>query len=118
MTIIEKPWGFEEIFAQTDKYVGKILVIKKGCSLSLQHHEVKDETIRLLSGHLALRVGKTVEEALQMMPVILEIGDAYHIPPKLIHRMIALEDCEVLEVSTPELDDVVRHQDIYGRVVK
>lgn len=116
--IVAKPWGHEDRFAITDKYVGKILVIKQGHSLSLQHHEKKDETIRLLSGQLALRIGWTVEEALQMMPVILEVGDSYHIPPGLIHRMIALENCEVLEVSTPELDDVIRHQDLYGRIEK
>lgn len=115
MRIVEKPWGKEEIWAETDKYVGKILFIKKGYSLSLQHHEVKEETIRILSGQMALRVGKTVEEALHQMPVIMNPNDVYHITPGTVHRMIALEDVQVLEVSTTELDDVVRHQDDYGR---
>lgn len=115
MEIVNKPWGFETHWAKTDKYVGKILTIKKGQSLSLQHHEIKEETIMVLSGQMALRVGKTVQEALTSSPHILNPKEVFHIPPKLIHRMIALEDTEVLEVSTPELDDVVRHQDNYGR---
>lgn len=114
--IIEKPWGHEEIWAKTDKYVGKILFIKKGYKLSLQHHEVKDETIRVLTGRMALKFGPDPEYAMKEMPLIMMAGDSRHIPPGIVHRMIALEDTYVLEVSTPEIDDVVRHQDDYGRV--
>ncbi len=114
--IIQKPWGYEEIWSHTSKYVGKILYINKGHQLSLQHHRKKEETIRVLSGLMHLRVGKTLEEALKNELILMEPGSIYHIPPGLIHRMIALEDVQVLEVSTPELDDVVRHDDSYGRI--
>lgn len=116
MTKVDKPWGSELWWAQTDKYVGKILYIKKGYSLSLQHHEIKDETIMMLSGRMLLRIGSTLEEAFDCVPIEMVRGDVYHITPGTIHKMIALEDVEVLEVSTPEVDDVVRHQDDYGRV--
>lgn len=116
MKRVEKPWGEEIIWAITDKYVGKIIKIKKGHNLSLQHHEIKEETIMVLSGMMALRIGATPEEALAKMPLIMKADDVYHITPKTIHRMIALEDVVLIEVSTPELDDVVRHRDDYGRV--
>ena len=111
---IEKPWGYELIWAHTDRYVGKILHINKGESLSYQYHQVKDESIHLLSGDMELAVeGAEGKKSLRFSP-----GDCFHITPRMKHRMIALEDCDVLEVSTPELDDVVRLADRYGRVKK
>ncbi|NOZ94054.1 MAG: cupin domain-containing protein [Acidobacteria bacterium] len=109
---VDKPWGFEEIFAFSERYVGKILFIRANEALSLQYHERKDETIRIESGEMDLIVGSGVGklERLRMGP-----GDAYHITPGTIHRMIAVSDCTLFEVSTPELDDVVRLEDRYGR---
>jgi mannose-6-phosphate isomerase len=109
--VVEKPWGYELIWAHTARYVGKILHINKGESLSYQYHRVKDETVRLLGGSLELEVeleGKRTK-------LSLNPGDCLHIVPGMKHRMIALEECDVLEVSTPELDDVVRLEDRYGR---
>jgi quercetin dioxygenase-like cupin family protein len=109
---VDKPWGYELIWAHTPRYVGKILHINKGHRLSYQYHNVKDETIRLLSGTLEVRTeidGKN-------MVLNLRPGDCLHIVPLMRHRMIAVEDCDVLEVSTPELDDVVRLEDDYERV--
>jgi len=91
--------------------VGKVLHINKGESLSYQYHRVKDETVRLLSGSLDLEV----ELEGQRTKLSLNPGDCLHIVPGMKHRMIALEECDVLEVSTPELDDVVRLEDRYGR---
>jgi len=110
--VVEKPWGHELIWAKTDRYVGKILHIKAGEALSLQYHRVKDETIMLLSGRMQLVFFADGEE-----PRSRELGprEPFHITPELRHRMIALEDTDVLEVSTPELDDVVRLEDRYGR---
>jgi len=109
---IAKPWGYELIWARTDRYVGKILHINKGESLSLQYHEVKDETLCLLSGALQLEVGDSegTMESLRLTP-----GESIHLPPGRRHQLIALEDSDVLEASTPELDDVVRLADRYGR---
>jgi len=108
---VEKPWGYELIWAHTERYVGKLLHINKGESLSYQFHNVKDETIRLLTGVLALEIEKNGQhQKLRLAP-----GENFHILPLMKHRMIALEDCDVLEVSTPELDDVVRLEDRYGR---
>jgi mannose-6-phosphate isomerase-like protein (cupin superfamily) len=108
---VNKPWGYELIWAQTDRYVGKILHISKGESLSYQFHRVKDETIRLLSGALEMDLEINGQrEQVRLLP-----GDCLHIVPGMKHRMSALEDCAVLEVSTPELDDVVRLEDRYGR---
>jgi mannose-6-phosphate isomerase len=89
---VPKPWGHETIWALTDRYCGKILHIKAGEALSVQYHNVKDETVHLLSGHLR-----------------------YRITPGTVHQMEAVTDCDVLEVSTPDLDDVVRLSDKYGR---
>ncbi len=108
---VEKPWGGETIFAWTDRYVGKILHVKAGHSLSLQYHRVKDETIYLAAGRMDLEV----EEAGQMRRVGMVCGDFYRIRPEVKHRMHARDDCTVFEVSTPELDDVVRLVDSYGR---
>lgn len=109
---VEKPWGHEEIFAETERYVGKLLVIKAGESLSLQYHEVKEETLRMLEGSIAFFSGPDVEHIERFD---LHEGDVFHVPPGCVHRMEAITDCTMLEVSTPELDDVVRLNDRYGR---
>jgi mannose-6-phosphate isomerase-like protein (cupin superfamily) len=114
---IEKPWGFERIWADTEKYVGKVIFIKKGERLSLQHHKVKDETIMIISGTLSVTYGVNPEDALESDPIVLDEGDSLHIPPGTVHRFNAiLDDVYLVEVSTTELEDVVRHQDDYGRV--
>ena len=110
---VEKPWGYELIWARTDRYVGKILHIEAGESLSLQYHERKDETIHVLRGELIFRVGG---EDGDLRPVELREGMSFRIRPGVRHRMEAVTDCDLLEVSTPELDDVVRLEDRYGRV--
>jgi mannose-6-phosphate isomerase-like protein (cupin superfamily) len=108
---VSKPWGHETIWAHTETYVGKILHIRAGQALSVQYHNVKDETVYLLSGELIYRVwdGDTPRN------VDLKIGDAFRITPKTVHQMEAVTDCDILEVSTPHLDDVVRLKDRYGR---
>jgi mannose-6-phosphate isomerase-like protein (cupin superfamily) len=108
---VPKPWGYELIFAHTDRYVGKILHINKGESLSLQYHEMKDETLFVVSGELRL----TLEWNGERRERPLRAGEAFHIPPRLIHRMEAVVDTDVAEVSTTELDDVIRLEDRYGR---
>ena len=108
---VEKPWGHELIWAHTDAYVGKILHIKAGERLSLQLHNVKDETIHLLSGRMRFEV----EENGAMTARTLLPGESYRIRPGTRHRMAAVETCDVLEASTPHLDDVVRLEDAYGR---
>ena len=110
---IEKPWGHEEIWAQTEQYVSKILHIRKGERLSLQHHIHKEENIRILKGNLMLTIGLTLET---LQRKILHVGDTEHIPAGTIHRMEAIESCEIIEVSTTELEDIVRHEDDYGRI--
>lgn len=110
---VEKPWGHELIWARTKDYVGKILHINKGHRLSLQYHEIKEETIIVGSGRMMLQIENAQG---QMEDVELVAGEAHHIPVGKKHRMIALEDCDVYEVSTPHLDDVVRIEDGYGRV--
>jgi mannose-6-phosphate isomerase len=110
---VEKPWGYELIYAATDRYSGKVLFIKAGEQLSLQFHKEKDETIYVHSGRLALEMGEPGK------PVDTEVvgpGRAFHLAPGTVHRMRALEDTYVLEVSTPELDDVIRLEDKYGRI--
>ena len=111
---VEKPWGYELIWARTDRYVGKVLHVKKGESLSYQYHKIKDETIYLLSGLLDLQIGDEQGDATHRM----NPGDCYRITSGTRHRMTAVEDCDVLEASTPELDDVVRLEDRYGRAPK
>ena len=108
---VPKPWGHETIWAQSDRYVGKILHINAGQELSVQYHNKKDETVHLLSGEISYRV-KT-NELLEDMR--LRVGESFRITPGTVHQMVALTDCDVLEVSTPELDDVVRLSDKYGR---
>lgn len=111
ITTVPKPWGHETIWARTDRYVGKILHIKAGQSLSVQYHNRKDETVYLLSGELVYRVQRG--DALEDMHLVQ--GESFHITPGTIHQMEAVTDCDVLEVSTPELDDIVRLSDRYGR---
>jgi len=108
---VEKPWGYELIWARTDRYVGKLLHIRQGHRLSLQYHTRKDETIYVQAGRLRL----VVDEGRGLREIEMNPGDGFHIPPLMKHRMIAATDCDVLEVSTPELDDVVRLEDAYGR---
>jgi mannose-6-phosphate isomerase-like protein (cupin superfamily) len=109
---VDKPWGHELIWAQTDRYVGKILVIEAGRRLSLQRHEVKDEWILIQAGRLRLTLegedGVVRDEELGP-------GDHRHVATGRIHRYEAIERCELIEVSTPELDDVVRLEDDFGR---
>ena len=109
---VEKPWGHELIWADSDKYVGKILHIRAGESLSLQLHERKQETIHVLSGEMEYLVGPSVD---QLERLVLKAGDGYRNVPGTVHRMIAITDCDILEASTPHLDDVVRFEDRYGR---
>jgi mannose-6-phosphate isomerase len=147
ITTVPKPWGHETIWAQTDRYVGKIIHIRAGHALSVQYHRRKDETVYLLSGELKYWVategrGQRAEGAgdvrtptpgphrtagtgevptasrspiPEMTDVRLRVGDAFRITPGTIHYMEAVTDCDILEVSTPELDDVVRLKDRYGR---
>lgn len=109
---IEKPWGYELVYAETEKYAGKILVVLKGHQLSLQYHKVKDETMYMHRGvaEVEIRPPQGTSRVMRM-----SAGEALRITPGSIHRLTALEDCEILEVSTPELDDVVRLEDRYGR---
>ncbi len=110
---VEKPWGYELIWAHTDRYVGKVLHITAGHALSVQYHERKDETVHLLTGEMRYWVQLPGESALRDQH--LRAGDSFRITPGTIHYMEAITDCDVLEASTPELDDVVRLQDRYGR---
>jgi quercetin dioxygenase-like cupin family protein len=109
---VEKPWGYEIIWAKTDRYVGKILHIEPGHVLSLQYHNKKDESIYVLSGEIILRLqeGETLNERR------MRKGDAFHVTPKQVHQFEAVVAADLLEASTPEIDDVVRLKDRYGRV--
>ena len=115
MRIVDKPWGHEEIWAETTSYVGKVLVINPGQRLSRQYHNFKEETFRVLSGTLILEIGP--KETLRTF--ILSPGDCHHCPPGTIHRMICSDEdkepVKVLEVSTNHLDDVIRLEDDYKR---
>lgn len=109
---VDKPWGYELIVAETDRYVGKILHIDAGQALSLQYHERKDETFHVARGEIDL----TVEENGELVVRKLRVGESYHVVPPTRHRMVAGADgCDLFEVSTPELADVVRLEDRYGR---
>lgn len=112
ITRIPKPWGYELIWGKTDRYVGKVLHVNMGQSLSLQYHEMKDETLYVIRGKVRL----SLQHGDEKRTVILEVGQAFHIPPRLIHRIEALEEADIIEASTSELDDVVRLEDRYGRV--
>ena len=110
---VEKPWGWELVWAETEAYVGKLLFVRAGESLSLQYHEVKDESWLVREGRARLELGEVDGERLETVEI--STGDALHYPPKTLHRVTALEDTLILEVSTPHLDDVVRVEDRYGR---
>ena len=110
---ISKPWGSELWFAHTDKYAGKILRVRAGSRLSVQYHQAKDETSLVLKGRVIVSQGPSADRLVERE---LGPGDSWHNPPLLVHTLEALEDAEILEVSTPELDDVVRLEDRYGRV--
>ena len=111
VVIVKKPWGHEVIWAHTDRYVGKVLHINAGHELSVQYHNRKDETVYLLSGEMIYRV----QQGDELRDVQLKQGQSYRITPGTIHQMVAVTDCDVLEASTPDLDDVVRLTDKYGR---
>ena len=111
---VDKPWGYELIWAHTERYVGKILHIERGEALSLQYHEVKDETLYVLSGALRLELAGADDGPYRVLD--LGPGQAIHFAPGTRHRLTAVEACDILEASTSELDDVVRIADRYGRV--
>lgn len=108
---VDKPWGYEIIWAETAHYVGKILHIDQGHKLSRQYHLIKEETFMVQSGEMNLEVGTDNN----MMILNMKTGATFHCPPGTIHRMVAITDVDVIEVSTPQLDDVVRLEDDYGR---
>ena len=111
MRRVEKPWGYELVWAETPRYVGKVLHIAAGQRLSRQYHRLKDETFLVQTGEMDLEIGADVErQTLRMRP-----GESFHCVPGTVHRMVAVTDVDVIEVSTPELDDVVRLEDAYGR---
>ncbi len=114
VTRVEKPWGYELHWAKTERYVGKIIHVNAGHALSLQYHNVKDETIYLYAGRLLFEI----QESGQLVGREMEPGESVHITPKTVPRMTALEDSDIFEVSTPELHDVVRLEDRYGRTDK
>lgn len=111
---VDKPWGYELIWARTENYVGKVLHVRRGHKLSLQYHRKKEETMLLYSGHAVLVFEN---DAGDLEEIVLAPGQAHHIPVGRKHRLVAMDDCDVFEVSTPELDDVVRVEDSYGREV-
>jgi mannose-6-phosphate isomerase len=110
---VEKPWGWELIWADTDLYVGKVLFVKAGESLSLQFHNQKDESWYVQSGRARLELGEAGAGILNEEVIVA--GACFHYRPGTVHRVTALEDTTILEVSTPHLDDVVRLEDAYGR---
>ena len=112
-TRVDKPWGYEIRWAITDRYLGKILHVNKGEALSLQYHERKDETILVMKGEVDFEVGPD-ERSLERRR--LHEGDVIHLAPGTRHRVTAVADSDLFEVSTPEIDDVVRLEDRYGRV--
>jgi len=109
----EKPWGYELLFAHTSKYVGKVLFIRKGHRLSLQYHEIKDETMYVHQGKVRIDVEGSDGKLIQFVG---EPGYCVRMPPGTKHRLEAIEDTTLFEVSTPELEDVVRVEDDYGRI--
>ncbi len=110
---VEKPWGHELIWALTDEYCGKLLFVAAGHALSLQFHREKDEAWLVQSGRVRLELGRVGEGALN--EEVVTAGAAFHFRPGTVHRVTALEDTTILEVSTPQLHDVVRLEDAYGR---
>jgi mannose-6-phosphate isomerase-like protein (cupin superfamily) len=108
---VDKPWGYELRFIRTDRYAGKVLFIRAGSQLSLQYHERKDEAFLVHEGRLELVLGRDAGQRVET----LGPGEGWHIVPGTVHRFRALTDCLLYEVSTPELEDVVRLEDDYGR---
>jgi len=108
---VDKPWGYELWWARTERYVGKILHVTAGHALSLQYHNVKEETIYVYSGRLLFEI----QDGERLVGRDMLPGDRIHVTPGRVHRMTALEDCDLFEVSTPEVEDVVRLEDRYGR---
>ena len=111
-TLVEKPWGYEVRWAITDRYVGKILHVRKGEALSLQYHERKDECLLIVRGTVDVELG--VDDG-QLKTHRMREGDSVHLPPMTRHRITAVQDTDIYEVSTPEIEDVVRLEDRYGR---
>ena len=109
----DKPWGHELIWAETEQYVGKVLFVKAGESLSLQFHRVKDESWLVQAGRAKLELGSAGQALLD--EEVIAAGATFRFRPGTVHRVTALEDTTIIEVSTPELDDVVRLEDRYGR---
>jgi quercetin dioxygenase-like cupin family protein len=108
---VDKPWGYELLWAKTDRYAGKIIHVNAGHALSLQYHNQKTETVYLATGRLLYEL----KEGERLVGRELSPGDRVHVPAGTVHRMTAIEDSDIFEVSTPELDDVVRLEDRYGR---
>ena len=115
VTRVDKPWGYELHWAKTEKYVGKLIHVNAGHALSLQYHNQKDETIFLWSGRMLFEIAESAGEGKPLLKREMKVGESVHITPKTVHRMTALDDCDIFEVSTPELHDVVRLEDRYGR---
>lgn len=111
VTRVDKPWGYELHWAKTDRYVGKLIHVNAGHALSLQYHNLKDETIYLQSGRMLFEI----QEGDALVGREMSPGQCVHVTPKTVHRMTAISDCDIFEVSTPELHDVVRLEDRYGR---
>jgi mannose-6-phosphate isomerase len=110
---VEKPWGYELIWAETDQYVGKLLFVTAGHALSLQYHEIKDESWYVQSGTARLELGTVGDDRLEELEI--GPGDVFRYTPGTVHRVTAVTDFTIFEVSTPHLDDVVRVEDRYGR---
>jgi mannose-6-phosphate isomerase len=110
---VEKPWGWELIWAHSETNVGKILFVRAGESLSLQYHNEKDESWYIEAGRAQVELGQTGDAVLN--EAIISRGDAFRFRPGTVHRVTAIDDTTILEVSTPQLEDVVRLQDLYGR---
>jgi mannose-6-phosphate isomerase len=109
---VDKPWGYELIWAVSEEYVGKVLFVRAGQALSLQYHEQKDESWLVQEGRASLELGRLGDE---LTKTEITAGDAFRYRPGTVHRITAIEDTTILEVSTPHLDDVVRLDDRYGR---
>ena len=109
---VEKPWGYELVWAQSERYLGKELYVREGHALSLQYHTVKDETIYVQRGRIELQIGPRDGV---LATEVVGPGRAFRLRPETVHRVLALEDSLLLEVSTPDPDDVVRLEDRYGR---
>jgi mannose-6-phosphate isomerase-like protein (cupin superfamily) len=113
VTKVEKPWGHELIWALTETYCGKVLFVKAGAALSLQFHNEKDESWLVQSGRARLELGEVGQQVLH--EEVIGAGAAFRYRPGTVHRVTAIEDTTILEVSTPQIDDIVRLQDLYGR---